>query len=234
MNQSSSGSYILIIKDKPYEVILQDEGRLVNHVIDPDLEKKERWYTINGKKIPEINVLWHVKGITSEIALSLDTLGQILLLKDYMFGHRTVASLKNHQDSSVVNAKSDYDEAVFNIFKDEPNYVGSSRSSFQFAVKILKAKLQMEGKVFEQTEKLHCLAKKLEDENIEEIQGIISNIQKYSNETDGEISVTCGGAVSAVRSSLELFSKLYPEKKIDDQVPKFSAGPPSMFRPQSA
>lgn len=234
MNQSSPGSYILIIKNKYYEAVLQEEGRLVNRVIDPDLEEKERWYIINGKKIPEINILWHVKGITPEIALSLDTRGQILFLKDYMFGHRTVASLKNHQNSSVTNAKSDYDEAVFNVFKDVPDYVGSARSSFQFAVKILESKLQAEGKVFEQTENLLDLVKKLEDENYDEIAAIISDIQKYSNETDDKTSITCDDAVSAVRSSLELFSKLYPEKKSDDQVPKFSAAPPSMFRPQSA
>ena len=69
MNQADADSFILIIKDEPYEVVLKKEEGLVNQTIDSDLETKERWYTINGKKVPEINILWNIKGITSETSI---------------------------------------------------------------------------------------------------------------------------------------------------------------------
>ena len=119
MNQSNPDSYILIIKDEPYEAILVENCGLINQTVDADLEIKERWYTINGKKIPEVNILWHVKGLTPETASSLDTKEQILLLKDYLHGQRTITSIKNHQDRSIALAKRDYDVAVCNIFEKQ-------------------------------------------------------------------------------------------------------------------
>ena len=148
MNQEKPDSYILIIKGEPYEAILKQEQRLVNQTIDTDLEIKERWYTINGKNIPEINILWHVKGITSETASALDTREQIQLLKDYLHGQKTLGSIKKHPDSFIAGAKADYDIAVNSIFKDPPDYETSCQSSKRFACQILKAKLKDEEKIF--------------------------------------------------------------------------------------
>ena len=42
MDQENPDSFILIIKDEPYEVILKEDQGLVNKTIDSDLKIKER------------------------------------------------------------------------------------------------------------------------------------------------------------------------------------------------
>ena len=212
MRKPDSDSYILIIKDEPYETILMKEERLVNRTIDADLEIKERWYTINGKKIPEINILWHVKGITPETASSLDTKEQILLLREYLRGQKTLNSIKNHEDNSIVTAKKDYDVAVCSIFANQPDYEASCQSSLRFACKILKSKLQNEGKLFEEEQSLAELAGKLDDNDFKEIKKIIPWVRKSQGENGDDFEATLEDAVNAVRSSIALFSKLFPEK----------------------
>lgn len=213
MNQSNADSFILIIKDEPYEVILKEEEGLVNQTIDTDLKIKERWYTINGKKIPEINILWNVKGITPETASSLDTREQIQLLKDYLHGQKTISSIKNYQDSGIAQAKDDYDVAVRKIFAEQPDYEASCQASIRFAGQILKAKLQTEDKVFEDNQSLTDLAGKLDDNDFKEIEEIIPWVQKSPDEGDGSYKATFDDAVNAVRSSIALFAKLFPDKK---------------------
>ena len=221
MHQPDSDSYILIIKDEPYEVVLKEEQGLVNQTIDSDLEIKERWYTINGKKIPEINILWNVKGITPEIASSLDTREQIQLLKDYLHGQKTINSIKNHQDSSIAQAKGDYNIAVNNIFAEEPNYTSSCEASLRFACQILKAKLKGADKTFEENETLTELTGKLDDADFKEIEGIINWIQKSPEESDSDTSAAFEDAVNAVRSSIALYAKLFSDKKDDKKSRAF-------------
>lgn len=213
MNESDADSFILIIKDEPYEVILKEEQGLVNHTIDSNMEIKDRWYTVNGKKIPEINILWHVNGITSEIASSLDTKEQIQLLKDYLRSQKTIRSIKNHQDSYIKQTKGDYDIAVNNIFSEQPDYVTSFQASVRFACRILKAKLKGEDKAFEDDETLSELAIKLDDIDFKEIEEIIPWVQKSPEEGDANVSTTLEDAVNAVLSSVALYVKLFADKK---------------------
>lgn len=213
MNQPNPDSYILIIKEEPYEVIFKEEQGLVSQTIDIDLEIKERWYTINGKKIPEINILWNVEGITPETASSLDTKEQILLLKDYLHGQKTLNSIKNHQDSSIVNAKNDYDTAVSNIFAEKPDYESACEASVRFACRILKSKLKGQGKTFEDDETLKGLAEKLDNADFKEIEEIIPWVQKSPEEGDVDFRTAPEDAVNAVLSSVALYAKLFPDKK---------------------
>ena len=217
MDQENPDSFILIIKDEPYEVILKEDQALVNKTIDSDLKIKERWYTVNGKKIPEINILWHVKGITSETASSLDTREQILLLKDYLRGQKALNLIKNHPDNSISLAKCNYDTAVSCIFSDKPDYLSSCQASLRFACQIVKAKLTGTGKTIEDHETLAGLTAKLDDADFQEIEDIIPWIQKNPEEKDVEPSVTPEEAVNAVRSSLALFSVLFPDKEAGKQ-----------------
>lgn len=213
MNQSNPDSYILIIKDEPYEAILIERQGLVNQTIDTELEIKERWYTTNGKKIPEINILWHVKGLTPEIASNLDTKEQILLLKDYLHGQKTINSIKNNPDNSIAQAKGDYDIAVSNIFAEQPDYETSCQASLRFASQILKSKLQAEDKAFESNQPLTDLAGKLDDKDFREIEEIIPWVQKNPEEGDINLKTTLEDAVNALRSSIALFAKLLADKK---------------------
>ena len=212
MSRLKPDSYILIIKDKPYEVALKEKEGLINQAIDIDLEIKERWYTINDRRIPEVNILWQVKGITQETASGLDTKEQILLLKDYLHGEKTLGSIKNHEDTSVVNAKNDYDTAVSCIFADQPDYASSCEASVRFACQIIRAKLRRAGKNFEEYETLTELTGKLDDAEFEDIEGIIPWIQKKPEEGDVDFKITLEDAVNAVRSSVALFAKLFDKK----------------------
>ncbi len=213
MDQENPDSFILIIKEEPYEVILKEDQGLVNKTIDSDLKIKERWYTVNGKKIPEINILWHVKGITSETASSLDTREQILLLKDYLRGQKALNLIKNHPDNSISLAKCDYDTAVSCIFSDKPDYLSSCQASLRFACQIVKAKLTGTGKTIEDHETLAGLTAKLDDADFQEIEDIIPWIQKSHEEGGNDASAAFEDAVNAVRSSVALYIKLFSDKK---------------------
>lgn len=213
MPQSDSDSYILIIKDKPYEVTFKGEKGLINRTIDTDLEVRERWYTINGKKIPEINILWNVKGITPETASSLDTKEQIQILKDYLHGRNTINTIKNHQDNNVVQAKADYDIAVSNIFAEQPDYAVSCDASMRFACRILKIKLKDEDKTLEDDGTLTEMAGKLDNHDYRELEDIIPWIGEKCKEDESDASATLEDAVNAVRSSVALYAKLFSNKK---------------------
>ena len=208
MDQSGFGSYILIIGDEPYQVVYPEEDRVVNRVIDTDLTKKERWYKINGREIPEINILWHVKGLTPEALSGLDTGDKIRILKDYLHGQKTINSIKNHKDSSIAQAKVDYDTAVNNIFTEQPDFEVSCDAAVSFTCRILKGKLKESDKSFEDTETLKELAAKLDAADFSEVEDIVPWVQK--NPEEGEASFD--DAVNSVRSSLALFVKLFPDE----------------------
>ncbi len=209
MSESGYGSYILIINDEPFQVVYPDEGRIVNQAIDTDLTRKERWYKINGREIPEINILWYVKGLTPENLSNLDTGDQIRILKDYLHGQKTIKAIKNNKDSYITEAINDYDTAVSNIFLEQPDFNVSCRASVSFACRILKAKLREDNKPFEEGDSLTELAVKIAPADFSEIEDIIPWIQK--NPESGETAFD--DAVNAVRSSLALFVKLFPDEK---------------------
>ena len=70
------GSYLLIIENEPWEVIYPLCYGQNNFIIDSSNLLREKRYAItpNGLKIPSVNILWHVKEITQEIASSLSEL----------------------------------------------------------------------------------------------------------------------------------------------------------------
>lgn len=208
------GSYVLLIKDDPWEAIVPGVEGLINYAIDADLEIRERWYTVNGKKIPEVNILWFVKGLTSEIAENMDTRELIMLLKDFLFGRKTVSSLKRYDDNPLLaRANEDYDDAVYNLFKKQPDYNSSQKASLKFSEKILESRLESEGKALKGNHNLLELANKLEDINTVELGGLFDSIECSVNTVGDKPDINRDEAANAVRSSLVLFSRIFPEVK---------------------
>lgn len=221
MNFKSLGSYVLLIKNKPYEVMLPEVDGVVNYAVDTDLEMKERWYTVNGKKIPELNILWFVKGMTPEISSNLDTKEQILILKDYYSGLKAVkAIIKDHGDN-MEEGKKDYDSAVNNILSGDPDFSSSRMASIRLAEKIIKLKLQSEGAEFKGYKRFADCAEKLDCGDIDGAKQIISQIEHSLKEVDSDIPATCEEAVNLLKISLQLYLKLFhplknPEIKMRD------------------
>lgn len=212
MSVSGPGSYIVIIKDEPYEAVLREQTGMVNQTIDINIELKERWYTVNDKKIPEVNILWYVKGVGPETLSGIDTREQIFLLKDYLFGQKTLLFLRNHHDSEISDAKNDYDAAVCSIFAEQTDYEASCKASARFACRILKAKLKTESRSFKESQSVAELAGNLDPVIFEEIKEIISWIQNRSEEGENVSPATLEDAVNAVRSSVALFSVLFTDR----------------------
>ena len=214
MNFKSLGRYILLIKNIPFEAMLPEVDGVVNYAIDTDLEIKERWYTVNGKKIPEVNILWFVKGMTHEIASNLDTKEQILILKDYYSGVKAVKAIIKDHGADMEDAKNDYDSAVNNILSDDPDFESSRMASRRLAEKIIRLKLQLEGKEFEECKRLADFAEKLDGADIEGLEEIIGQIEGPSKEEGSDTPVTCEEAVNILKNSLQLYLKLFhPSKK---------------------
>lgn len=217
------GSGILLIKNEPWEVIYPLILGQANFTVDSDIRRKDR-RALNdkGKRIPEVNILWHVADITPEIASSLSDKEKLELLKDYMFGFNAVQSLKRCNAPYMDQAKNDYDIAVFNIFKKYPDYNSSKWASLQFAEKTMKSKLQVSGVDFKYSHDLSYLAKKLDNIGIKIEDCIIKNIQCEAGVRYGEISVTRIEAVTAVRNALILFSKVFPAPSFEFEIVKRS------------
>ncbi|MFC1493718.1 hypothetical protein ACFL6W_00405 [Thermodesulfobacteriota bacterium] len=213
MNYKTLGRYVLNIRNELFEAIIPEVSEMVNYAIDENLEIKERWYTVNGKKIPEVNVLWFVKDITSELASTLDTRDKILLLKDYYLAVKVLSSYGKHEDSNIRLIKNDYDEAVNNILAAQPDYFASRMASLKLAEKIIKSKLESECIEFEGCQRFTDFPEKLDCANIEGLEEIISKIEDTSKEGDSDTPVTCEEAVSFLENSLRLYLKLFHPSK---------------------
>ena len=214
MNFNSLGRYVLLIKNKPFEAMLPEVDGIVNYAVDTDLEIKERQYTVNGKKIPEINILWFVEGMTPEIASNLDTKEQILILKDFYSGVKTVKAIIKDHGADMEAAKNDYDSAVNNILSDDPDFSISIIASLRLAEKIIKLKLQSDGKEFKECKGFSDFAEKLDGENKEGLEEIIRQIENSSKEGDRNTPVTCDEAVNTLKNTIQLYLELFhPTKK---------------------
>lgn len=215
------GSGILLIRNEPWEVIYPLCLGQVSFIVDSDLRRQDR-RALNekGENIPESNILWHIKDITPEIALSLNSEEKVALLQDYMFGLNAVQSLKRCTAPYMDQAKNDYDIAVYNIFYKYPDYNNSKWASLQLAEKTMKSKLEMSGVEFKRIHDLSSLAKKLDDIGVRIDDSIIQNIQCAAGVRYGEILVTRMEAVAAVRSALILFSIVFPDPSYEMKIIK--------------
>lgn len=214
MNFNNLGRYVLLINNKPFEAMLPEVDGVVNYAVDIDLEIKERRYTVNGKKIPEVNILWFVKGMTPEISSNLDTKEQILILKDFYSGVKTVKAIFKDHGVDMEDAKNDYDSAVNNILSDDPDFDGSRIASLRLAEKIIKLKLQSDDIEFKECKGFSDFAEKLDNENMEGLEEIISQLENSSNVGVSDNPVTCEEAVNTLKNSIQLYLKLFhPSKK---------------------
>lgn len=216
------GSGILLIKNEPWEVIYPLLLGQASFTVDSDIRRQDRSALDNeGKKIPEVNILWHVVDITPEIVSSLSNEEKLALLQDYMFGLNAIQSLRRCKNAPYMDqAKNDYDAAVHNIFNKYPNYNNSKWASLQFAEKTMKSKLQLSCVEFKRSHNLSGLAQKLGDIGIKIDDFIIQNIQCTADVRYGEISVTRIEAVKAVRSALVLFTTIFPAPSFDMKIIK--------------
>lgn len=205
------GSYILVIKNEPWEVIFPLCYGQNEFTIDANLQRENRSViTSGGRNIPSINILWHVKNMTREVASSLSDDERQKILKEYMFGLNAVQSLRSMKGIPYMDqAMNDFDISVSNIFHKYPDYNNSKWASLQFAEKTMKAKLKLEGIDFKKDHKLSMLSEKLKSLSINIPDQVISNIQCSAGVRYGEQTVTKRGAILAVQNALALFVQVF-------------------------
>lgn len=205
------GSYILIIKNEPWEVVYPLCFGNNEFTIDSKLQQEERYViTSSGQSIPSVNILWHVKNMTHEVALSLSDDERQKILKEYMFGLNAVQSLRSLNSVPYMNqAKNDYDISVSNIFHKHPDYNNSKWSSLQFAEKTMKAKLEINEIEFKKDHRLSTLSEQLKELNITIDNEIISSIQCSAGVRYGDVVVNKREAILAVQGALALFVKVF-------------------------
>jgi len=205
------GSYILIIKNEPWEVVYPLCYGRNEFTIDSNLQRKDRYViTSSGVKIPSVNILSHVKNMTYAVASSLSDGERKELLEEYMFGLNAVQSLRSIESVPYMDqAMNDYDVSISNIFHKYPNYNNSKWSSLQFAEKTMKAKLKVAEIEFPKDHKLSVLSRKLTDLGIDIPDQMISAIQCPAGVRYGEVAVTGREAILAVQSALALFVKVF-------------------------
>lgn len=205
------GSYILIIKNEPWEVVYPLCYGQNNFTIDSNLFREDRYVvTSNGSKIPSINILWHVEEMTQEVASSLSDDDKQKILQEYMFGLNAVQSLRSLKDVPYMDqAMNDYDISVSNIFHKYPDYNNSKWASLQFAEKTMKAKLKLKGIVFKKDHNLSMLSKHFQTFGLNIPDKILSDIQCSAGVRYGEIAVAKREAILAVQSALALFADVF-------------------------
>lgn len=205
------GSYILMIKNEPWEVIFPLCYGQNNFTIDSNLAKKDRNYiTESGKTIPSVNILCHVVDMTSYVANSLSPSEKQVILSDYLYGLNAVQSLRSLESAPFMEqAANDYDVSVSNIFHKYPDYNNSKWAALQFAEKSMKSLLQLNNVKFGRNHDLTGLAKSLRTIGIIIPQQIIDNIQCKAAVRYGEEKVTRNEAILAVKSALALFADVF-------------------------
>lgn len=205
------GSYILVIKNEPWEVVFPLCYGQNEFTIDANLQRENRSViTSGGNKIPSVNILWHVKNMTREVASSLSDDERQKILKEYMVGLNAVQSLRSMNGIPYMDqAMNDFDISVSNIFHKYPDYNNSKWASLQFAEKTMKAKLKLEGIEFKKDHKLSMLSEKLKSLSINIPDQVISNIQCSAGVRYGEQPVTKREAILAVQNALALFVQVF-------------------------
>jgi len=205
------GSYILMIKNEPWEVVYPLCFGQNNFTIDSDLFKKNRRYiTASGQVIPSVNILCHVKDMTFDVANSLNDYEKQTILSEYMFGLNALQSLRSLSGAPFMEqAANDYDISVSNIFHKYPDYNNSKWAALQFAEKTMKSQLQTNNIAFKYNHNLAELAESLKAIGLNVPMQIISNIHCKAAVRYGEQKVTRNQAILAVQSALALFADVF-------------------------
>lgn len=205
------GSYVIEIAGEDWEVIFPSCFGQNSFAIDDNLVREERIVlTEDGKKIPEVNILWHVNNLTSSVASSLSPKEKNRILHDYMFGLNAVQSLRDLTNVPLMEqAKNDYDVAVDNLFRKYPDYNNSKWASLQFSEKTMKSKLSMLEINFRRTHNLGELARTLAENGIVVSSILIERVQCSAGVRYGEVTVTKKEAILAVKSALAIFQTVF-------------------------
>lgn len=205
------GSYILMIKNEPWEVVYPLCYGKNNFTINSDLSKKNRSYiTASGEAIPSVNILCHINGMTFDVANSLSDYEKQIILSEYMFGLNAVQSLRSLSGEPFMEqAANDYDISVSNIFHKYPDYNNSKWASLQFAEKTIKSQLQINNISFKYNHNLAELAESLKALDLNVPEQIINNIQCKAAVRYGEEKVGRNQAILAVQSALALFANVF-------------------------
>lgn len=205
------GSYVIVIRGEPWEVVFPLCFGQNSFTIDEDLTRSKRQADVGGGKlIPEVNILSHITSMTQYLASSLTYEEKSAILHDYMFGLNTVQSLKDSYSQPFMElAANDYDLAVFNIFQKYPDYNNSKWSSLQFSEKVMKSKLRQLGASIKRTHDLMSLAKALSDYDVYVSGSLIERVQCSPGVRYGETKVTKHEAVDAVKCSLAIYQQVF-------------------------
>lgn len=205
------GSYILMIKNEPWEVVYPLCLGRSNFTINNDLNTSDTSHVvISGQPVPEVNILCHVENMTTEVAKSLSRDEQKYLLSEYMFGLEGVQMLRNLGGSPfMLQAANDYDVSVSNIFHKYPDNNNSKWAALQFTEKSMKSKLAMSNVEFERNHNLTSLAESLIHLGINIPTHTIDRIQCSPGVRYGEVRVSRKEAIEAVQAAMDLFSTIY-------------------------
>ncbi|ENQ8704920.1 HEPN domain-containing protein [Vibrio harveyi] len=205
------GSYVIVIRGEPWEVVFPLCFGQNNFTIDADLARVKRKIDVGGgRMIPEINILSHVTSMTQYLASSLSYEEKSAILHDYMFGLNAVQSLKDSYYKPFMElAANDYDLSVFNIFQKYPDYNNSKWSSLQFSEKVMKSKLCQLGATIKRTHDLKSLAKTLSEYDVNISDSLIERVQCSPSVRYGETKVTKHEAIEAIKCSLAIYQQVF-------------------------
>lgn len=211
------GSYVILIRNEPWEVVLPLCFGRVSFTIDDNLKKQERKVRVeSGEIIPEVNILWHFKSMPQGMASSLTYDERNSIFLDYIFGIDAVQSLKNNTATDFLKlASNDYDLAVYNIFQKQPDYNNSKWSSLQLVEKVMKSKLKQFGVPLKRTHDLKFLAKLLSDQGVTVSESLIERVHCMAGVRYGETKVTKHEAVDAVKCALVIYKQVYETMSFD-------------------
>lgn len=205
------GSYVLMIGGEHWKVEFPLCYGRNEFTIDENLQRNKRFVqSEDGTTIPSINILWHVEGMTQEIASSLSDIEKQGIFQEYMFGINAVQWLRDISEAPYMKeAKNDYDTAINCIFYKFPNYNNSKWASLQFAEKSMKSILKSNDIPFKQNHNLSALAESVNGLGFNITDQIVSNIQCSAGVRYGEVAVTKKDAILAVQNALALFSDIF-------------------------
>lgn len=208
----SPGSVAVLIKGDPWKIkfpLLYGKTKLI---FDPNLEKFKGESKIKINEPIIVNPLNCIDKFTTGIAKSLSKHDMKELAKFFMFAFEIIKKLYEIKTKPfVLEANSDLETAVNNLFSYPHNYGQSKWASLQFTEKLFKCFLKLKKVNFPKKHDLEHLANLAFQSGLKAIPlDIIKNIQCSAGVRYGEEIVTLKEAVDAHHSSLRICAILAP------------------------
>jgi hypothetical protein len=152
----SPASYIVEIKDDPYELKLPRIMGKARIIADRDLMKEYTKISSDPNDLPCCNILKCIIGISPVIAYQLTDEEIVLLMSEFMQNHISINVLENNINTYEYFPEGffDYKEATRLIIDQKANYGLSKWESLQFIEKLLKGVLKKNSIPFGYTHRI--------------------------------------------------------------------------------